>query len=174
MNTKKLAYGFLILCVAVTGYLLYDTFRIASNSSSGDEGDTADAIQLDPGEISIDFNDYEIEEKTTASLLETLEDSKVLYLYENEQVCGEGAFDYSNENLLAVIKFSGVPGEYVIENVSVFKRTIEGTSTEISSIPTTSFELNTEDTETGLKGDLKFVWDERVIEGEFDAASCVI
>jgi len=170
---KKFAYLFLVGCIGIAGYLVYDTYRIATSDQAGD-ADNAEEVQIDPGEIAINFNDYEIEKKTTVSLLEEVEGEKVLYLYENEQSCEEGALDYSNVNLLAVVKFSGDSGDYKIESVSVFKRTIEGNTTEISSIPTTSFELNTEGTDNGLKGDLKFVWgdEERVIEGEFDAGVC--
>lgn len=173
LTPKTLAYVFFAVCILVTAYILYDTFKIASGQKDVIQGeDSQDSI--DSGELVVNFEDFEINLSSKASLIDI--DEKKVYFFKQEQICEEMGMMVDNPNLIGVMDYGGDIGRAELGNVIVYRRTIEGNVTEISTVPEEIDVFGI--TETGetsrLQVEVDLSWDERSIRGNISSFICKI
>ncbi|KKQ35674.1 MAG: hypothetical protein US52_C0018G0002 [candidate division WS6 bacterium GW2011_GWA2_37_6] len=80
MNTRKLAYLFLLMSVIVAGYFAYDTYKVVSEDDPDKIDETlAEGSDSATNKIEVNYNEYDIDKTLRFALAQ--KDAKFIQLY---------------------------------------------------------------------------------------------
>lgn len=166
-SKKGLAYVFLIVCLVVFGYLIYDTFVLV-NSDKDDiakELEKEEEAKGDKTDISIVYNDYSINRKVSFALY----DQGRVYLYEGEQACES---ELMNTNYIAFFDIDGIDSR-VVKSASLVVDPLVPKGLMISGIPDITNEISMQQSDLEIGGEINLIWSNREIKGHIQAQECV-
>lgn len=180
MNKKRLAYLFLIVCIGVAAYFIYDTYRIATGSKDQEEeGSITDVLNQDETRVEVKYKEYSIDKNLSHSLIVNEDGEVFVYLYENEVSCDtENVLADTNDDLYAKLDLGKIDLEslsgddFELKSVNFYKRDPAGTYLVISAVPDTKNRVALKNEEGRVTGEVELVWKARSVVGKLDSTIC--
>lgn len=173
---KKLSYLILIAAIAISGFFIYDTYKKVTGDNSSDNNKAEDASKSN---ISVKYNEYNLNTKYQYSLTQTLSGKTVIYFYNSSAKCTDtDIFKSTNSNLGLVLtvdtdKTTGAELNKIATS-SLFVPQSGGKNLEITGLPgvKNSIQVTKDLVNSKLTGNIDLQWDNRTVSGSFTSTIC--
>lgn len=182
LNSRKIAYIFLAICIVIAGYFVYDTIRIMNddgNAEEGTNGEEGTGTEAEKGEVQVKFSLYDIDEDLPYALGKKTEKELKVYLFDDETSCVDlSATKAKTESLWAIVTIPIAvleAGKGEVKTVSIYRRDVEGTYLEVSGKPDGRNKLEIVENEDGIyEGEVDLRWSNRTLHGDFNVPFCEV